>query len=92
MPRWIHTVDIKRFMNNERMTPVQTVSEIAEVIGASPLFEDEDFAERLRAELQFHQDALCAGEAEPDDLLEAVDEILSEIYDFADENGIWLGP
>lgn len=55
---------------------------LAEVVDDNRVFQEDDFAERLRDAASIENSYEC----------EAIgNEVISEIYDFADQNLIWLG-
>lgn len=69
-------------MNREDMSVAFKLISLADVLDKHRQFEDEDFSERLRD---------AANLDEVWDQEEEGDEVLSEVYDFADEKLIWMG-
>lgn len=81
MANWKHRCDIRQFVNDESLNDRQIVEKVAEEISKCSAFNDTLYAEYLTEILDL----------EPDELQQEADGYLAEIYDFADENLIWMG-
>jgi len=82
MANWKTTCDIKQHLDNDDLTTREVVEKIAEEISKCPAFDDTLYAEYLTEILDL----------EPYDLQQEADGYLAEVYEFADENLIWMGP
>ena len=67
---------------SEDMDTRRKLKKLADVVDDNRVFQEDDFAERLRDASAIENFYEC----------EAIgDEVISDIYDFADQNLIWLG-
>lgn len=82
MANWKTTCDIKQFIEDEDMETREKVEKIAEKLAECPEFDDTLYAEYLTEILDL----------EDDDLEQEANGYLEWVYDFADENRIWMGP
>jgi hypothetical protein len=79
MRNWKRTVNIKPVIFDDDMTVEEKGRTIALLLDAEPYFTGTFFSEEIA-------DAGKEGD------VEWFDSVLSDIYDFADDNDIWMGP
>lgn len=75
---WKHTIDIKQYIGDDERTLAERVTGIKEEFEKLPLDVPWDISDAL-------------DEAQTTDDVETFDDALEMIYDWADENSVWLG-
>lgn len=81
MANWKHKINVNKHIHeweDDKITVVELGKRVAEECKRIPLLVEEDFPQRF----------IDASETEDTDEFDAV---LSDLYDIADENLIWLG-
>lgn len=81
MAKWKHRCDIRQYVNDDSLSNKEIVEKVAEEISKCPAFNDTLYADYLTEILDL----------DPYELQQEADGYLAEIYDFADENLIWMG-
>jgi len=81
MANWKHRCDIRQYVNDDSLSNKEIVEKIAEEISKCPAFNETLYADYLTEILDL----------ESYELQQEADGYLAEIYDFADENLIWMG-
>ena len=82
MANWKTTCDIKQFLDNDDLSTREKFEKIAEEISKCRAFGDTLFADYLTEILDLDEH----------DLIAEGDGYLTEIYEYADEHLIWMGP
>jgi hypothetical protein len=79
--RWLHTVEIKHLLaeDAEYESVKKTMNEIADILSKEKSFKD--FASTIEKFRDIPED---------DDFLEYANDLLDELYDYADEHRIWI--
>lgn len=95
-PSWAHKIDIKHVLHRDQSnTSPEYVTAVAREIGGilqkglSDLLDDS--TDRYDGSLDDMVTALTSFEEEDDEALDQFNYILSDLYDWADINRVWLG-
>ena len=79
--RWLHTVGIKHLLaeDEEYESVKNTMNKIADILSKEKSFQD--FASTIQKFRDIPED---------EDFLECANDLLDELYDYADEHRIWI--